>query len=268
MNKLININDNGKVTARELYDFLGMDKSNFSRWAKANIDNNIYAEELIDFIPFVIDDERNPNPMTDYELSIDFAKKLCMVSKSERGEQARNYFIAVEKMYKEQKQDLAELSPQLQLLINMELQQKEQAKQIHELRLVTTKTKEEIQGIRNVISLNVKNWRDNIRFVINSIARKVGEGTNLGESIRNITTQSYDMLDKRLGVSLKRRLTELKKRLALEGATQTKVKEANYLDVIAKDKKLTEGYLAIIKELAVKYGVSVKDDALKEGVAQ
>lgn len=266
MNKLININDNGKVTARELYDFLNLSKGQFSRWAKTNILENAFALENIDYKGF--DTVVEGNETTDYELSIEFAKKLCMVSKSERGEQARNYFIAVEKMYKEQKQDLTELSPQLQLLINMELQQKEQAKQIHELRLVTTKTKEEIQGIRNVISLNVKNWRDNIRFVINSIARKVGEGVALGESIRNITTQSYDMLDKRLGVSLKRRLTELKKRLALEGATQTKIKEANYLDVIAKDKKLTEGYLAIIKELAVKYGVSVKDDALKEGVAQ
>lgn len=37
----------------------------------------------------------------DYRLTIDFAKKLCMVSKSERGEQARNYFIEVEKRYKQ-----------------------------------------------------------------------------------------------------------------------------------------------------------------------
>ena len=37
--------------------------------------------------------------------------------------------------------------------------------------------------------------------------------------------------------------------------SKTKIDELNYLDVIADDKKLIEGYVAIVKEIAVKYGV-------------
>lgn len=161
---------------------------------------------------------------------------------------------------KEQKQDLSLLSPELQVLINLELKSKEQEKQIHELRLISKETKKEIRGIREVISLNVKNWIINARGILNSIARKIGEKEDFKENIRNIYSESYDLLDKRLGINLKRRLTELKKRASLKGMTKSKLEDLCYLDVIEADKKLIEGYLAIVKELAIKYGVEVSEE--------
>ncbi len=93
---LLRIDEKGMTTARNLYNFLELDKSNYSRWAKVNIVKNSFAEENIDYFPFVIKDERNPNPTTDYKLTAAFAKKLAMTSHTEKGEQARNYFVKVE----------------------------------------------------------------------------------------------------------------------------------------------------------------------------
>ena len=45
--------------------------------------------------------------------------------------------------------------------------------------------------------------------------------------------------------------------MALNGASKSKIDSLNHLDAIADDKKLIEGYIAIIKEMAIKYGVDV-----------
>lgn len=96
---MLNIDNEGYTTARNLYEFLELAKSQFSRWVKSNILNNPYAEDEVDYIGFDINVEGNI--VKDYKITSDFAKKLSMTSNSERGEQARNYFIAVEKKLKE-----------------------------------------------------------------------------------------------------------------------------------------------------------------------
>ena len=96
---LLKIDDEGYTTARNLYNFLELDKSNFSRWTKLNILKNNYAEENVDYITFDVNIEGNI--VKDYKITSDFAKKLSMTSNSKRGEQARNYFIEVEKKLKE-----------------------------------------------------------------------------------------------------------------------------------------------------------------------
>ena len=68
------------VSARELYEALGLDKSNWSRWTKQNIVNNPFAVVNNDYVGFVI--MTNGNETTDYALVIDFAKKLAMQVKT------------------------------------------------------------------------------------------------------------------------------------------------------------------------------------------
>ncbi len=93
--QLIAIDDNGKITAKELYEFLELDKSNYSRWTKANIDENEFYEEGKDWKGFFT--MTNGNSSMDYELTIDFSKHLCMLSRSAKGKIARDYFIEAEK---------------------------------------------------------------------------------------------------------------------------------------------------------------------------
>lgn len=57
-------------------------------------------------------------------------------------------------------------------------------------------------------------------------------------------------------VALNIRLTNKKKTLPLNGVTRSKIDKINQLDVIVEDTKLIEGYISIIKELAIKSGIA------------
>lgn len=84
------------VSARELYNKLTVgDMSHYSRWAKKNIIDNEFADENVDYIGFAT--MVNGNKTIDYVLTIDFAKELCMMSRSEKGKEIRKYFIQCEK---------------------------------------------------------------------------------------------------------------------------------------------------------------------------
>ena len=126
MNELIKIDTDGKITARDLYEFLQLERSNWSRWAKSNIEDNTFYQEGTDWWGFVT--MTNGNETRDYRLTIDFAKHLCMLSRSERGKEARNYFIEIESRYRKQ---LAPTDPLdliiLQATMMKELRQKQEA---------------------------------------------------------------------------------------------------------------------------------------------
>lgn len=92
----LGIDENGMTTARKLFDFLGMSTNNYSRWFKSNITDNDFAEENVDFFLFLTNEEHKGHASQDARLTASFAKKLSMQQKSERGEQARNYFVGVE----------------------------------------------------------------------------------------------------------------------------------------------------------------------------
>jgi anti-repressor protein len=78
------------VGARDLYQNLGLNNSQFTRWAKKNICNNSFAEQGNDWLDIM------SNGKQDFVLSLDFAKRLAMMARTERGEQIRNYFIECE----------------------------------------------------------------------------------------------------------------------------------------------------------------------------
>lgn len=94
----INSGDKQTFSARDLYFFLGLDSGNWTRWAKKNIVDNPFAIENEDWRGFLI--ERNGNDVQDYEITVDFAKRISMMSRTEKGEEARKYFIECEEKWK------------------------------------------------------------------------------------------------------------------------------------------------------------------------
>ena len=102
--ELIKITTNDKnqqvVSAKELYLALGFDKSQWSRWSKQNIIENPFSIKDEDWVGFDI--MSNGNQTVDYALTLDFAKRISMMAKTEKGEQVRVYFIECEKQLKEQ----------------------------------------------------------------------------------------------------------------------------------------------------------------------
>ena len=111
----LGIDENGMTTARKLYSFLGLAKGQFSRWYKSNITENEFAEEGVDFWGFDVNVEGNI--VRDFKLSASFAKKLSMMSKSERGEEARKYFVTVEDKMKEMAIQIQTMSPELRAVL-------------------------------------------------------------------------------------------------------------------------------------------------------
>lgn len=102
------------------------------------------------------------------------------------------------------------------------------------------------------MALSPNDWRKDTSVLVNKMAQSMGGF----ENTRAIRAESYRLLDERMGVDLGCRLTNKRRRMADEGVCKSKRDKLNQLDVIAEDKKLIEGYVAIIKEMAIKYGVA------------
>ncbi len=105
MNKLIPItyqNDRPAVSARELHEFLEV-KTAFKDWFPRMCEYGF--TEGIDFNPLKNEQVRTEGNravtriIEDDVLSLDMAKELCMIQRTERGKQARQYFLAVEKSW-------------------------------------------------------------------------------------------------------------------------------------------------------------------------
>lgn len=99
MNELIKptINNDGQqvVDARDLHDFLGIGKD-FSNWFK---DMTKYGfDEGKDFSP-ISAKSNGGRKRKDYAISISMAKELSMIQRTQKGKQAREYFIAVEEQF-------------------------------------------------------------------------------------------------------------------------------------------------------------------------
>ncbi|MEQ1412253.1 antA/AntB antirepressor family protein [Acinetobacter indicus] len=99
------------VNARDLHHFLGS-KKDFSSWMKSRINEYKFKEEQ-DYFRLTQKVEANNATMIEYHISLDMAKELSMVERTERGRQARQYFIAMEQKAITSHNNLAELNSRL-----------------------------------------------------------------------------------------------------------------------------------------------------------
>lgn len=145
------------------------------------------------------------------------------------------------------------LSPELQMfkaifdsVAKTELKQKEQDKAIEAVN-------QKVDGIRDVVVLNPNSWREECRRLLAKVAQARGGGG----AYQEVNAEVFQLVDERARVSLETRLTNKRRRMADEGVCKSKRDKLNKVDVIADDAKLIEIYIAIVKEMAVKYGVTI-----------
>ena len=152
MNNIIKITKNNingseinSVNAREIYDYLGLAKGQFSRWIKTAIEKYDFIQNE-DFLSIDTDVEG----VKDYIVTLDMAKELCMVSNTEKGKEARKYFIEFEKQGKtlinQQSQEIRLLQGMLNTISKMdnrvtELEQTRRLENWQELALIEAKNK-------------------------------------------------------------------------------------------------------------------------------
>ncbi len=99
MNELIKINyesDRPTVLARDLHEFLEV-KTAYKDWFPRMCEYGFAEGE--DYCSFLSDrsDGLPGKPRQDAQLTIDMAKEICMLQRNERGKQARQYFLQLER---------------------------------------------------------------------------------------------------------------------------------------------------------------------------
>lgn len=94
----INTNKHGKklVSARELRDFLEV-KTDFSNWCKRMFDYGMVDGKDYLLVKIGEQDSHGGSNKTDYALTVNCAKEISMIQRTDKGKQARQYFIECEK---------------------------------------------------------------------------------------------------------------------------------------------------------------------------
>ena len=99
---------NTVVSGRDLHEFLGV-KTKYLDWFKRMTEYGF--DESVDFAVFLKNEKDGTafggyRKITDHAMTLDMAKEISMIQRTERGKQARQYFIEVEKRYKNQQPQL------------------------------------------------------------------------------------------------------------------------------------------------------------------
>ncbi|WP_285122303.1 antA/AntB antirepressor family protein [Lactococcus petauri] len=162
MNQLINItqneNNDSVVSGRELHDFLEV-KTPYHIWFERMTEYGF--TENVDFIGFEQKSSKlGGRPSQDHALKLEMAKEISMIQRTAKGKEARQYFIQVEKAFKQQPQiptTQRELA-QLALAANEETAQRMDVveSKLHDLeenKLITTEDKGTIDSyVRKKVS--------------------------------------------------------------------------------------------------------------------
>ena len=108
MNELIKVHydnaDRPTVLARDLYKELGV-KEKYTDWFKRMCEYGF--SEDVDYCSFLSESSfseksekpKGGRPSVDHQITIPMAKELCMLQRTEKGKQMRQYFIAVEEQW-------------------------------------------------------------------------------------------------------------------------------------------------------------------------
>ena len=108
MNELLRVNyDSDRITlsARELHEFLEIEtpfKKWFLRMTEYGFNQNFDYREVMDKN---VQNPKGGRPSTDYEITLDMAKEIAMIQRSEKGKQIRQYFLELERKWNSPKAD-------------------------------------------------------------------------------------------------------------------------------------------------------------------
>ena len=98
MNEIIKVNyenERPTVSGRELHGFLEV-ATPYDKWFPRMAEYGFI--EQVDFSTF-LSESTGGRPSTDHQLTIEMSKEIAMIQRNEKGKQARQYFIALEKQW-------------------------------------------------------------------------------------------------------------------------------------------------------------------------
>lgn len=133
------------VSARELHEFLEI-KTDFRKWFPRMCEYGFI--ENIDYTPVKFVHPLNLQECTDYAISIDMAKELSMIQRTEKGKQARLYFIECEK---KAKNPFPQLSKELQAIFVLDERTQRIEKEIEDIKENSMINNYECEQVQNAV---------------------------------------------------------------------------------------------------------------------
>lgn len=107
MNEIIKVDfERETVSARELYGTLGIEKR-FSAWFETNSQGFVEGEDFTSVPTSTVVNNGAERVLDDYQLTMDMAKHICLMSRSEKGKECRQYLIDLEKAWNTPEQIMA-----------------------------------------------------------------------------------------------------------------------------------------------------------------
>ncbi len=145
------------------------------------------------------------------------------------------------------------LSPQLQALINIEMRQHEQERQMNELALKVQRNSDTMDKVTAAYVAPISsgdNWQESANHTINALV----EHFCLNHQM--FRRELYEELERESGCDLQQRLTRLKNRMKAAGATVTQCRAVTKLTIISQDKKLRSIFIGILRRRTLEFTAS------------
>ena len=103
MNELIKVtydNERPTASARELWEYLDKPYDKFTKWFDKYKEYGFSENEDYQALCIKVHTAQGNNvDAQDYQITVEMAKELCMLQKTDKGSQARKYFIELEKQW-------------------------------------------------------------------------------------------------------------------------------------------------------------------------
>lgn len=109
MEEIIKVNYDSEqptVSARELHSSLEIEKR-FSAWFEANSQGFIEGYDFTSVLSGTVVNNGAKRNLQDYAMSVDMAKHICLMSRTDKGKQCRQYLIDLEKVWNTPEQVMA-----------------------------------------------------------------------------------------------------------------------------------------------------------------
>ena len=164
-------NETGEVivSGRDVHEFLEI-KTEYAKWFSRMVEYGF--TENADFAVIVKNDE-NPQggrPSVDHVIKLDMAKELSMIQRNEKGKQARQYFIQVEKAWN---------SPEMIMKRALEIA----SKQIGRLQLENSLTKKQLEEQKPKVLFADAVSASHTSILVGELAKLLKQnGINMGQN--------------------------------------------------------------------------------------